>query len=206
MQQKKRTLLYFPIIHAPADLGALREPVRRISVGKLGREAWQRNVELVERLWAAIQQTVTSAGLDYHKLRIYQDGLPDCGRELQIVADLAQAGSHNHQLLLQLIEQGATLMGTEAPDLLLEEYQLMMQIFASGDPEDAARKEAEQKELRTSLLERRDQYIAQRINRTLGKQETGILFLGLLHAITSFLDADISVTYPPYTMARGQVR
>ena len=201
-----RSLLYFPIIHAPADLGALREPVQRISVGKLGRETWQRNVELVEQLWSAIQDTVASAGLDYHKLRIYQDGLPDCGRELQIVADLARAGSRNHQLLLQLIEQGATLMGTEAPDLLLEEYQLMIQIFASGDPEDAARKEAEQKELRKSLLERRDYYIAQRINRTLGKQETGILFLGLLHAVTGFLDADICVTYPPYTMARRQAR
>jgi hypothetical protein len=205
LQSNTRSLLYFPIIHAPADLGALREPVQRISMGKLGKDNWQRNVELVEQLWRAIQDSVASADLDYHKVRIYQDGLPHCGRELQIVADLAKAGSRNHQLLLQLTEQGATLMGSEAPDLLLEEYQLMMEIFASGDLEDATRKEAEQKELRKSLLQRRDQYIAERINLTLGRQETGILFLGLLHAITSFLDADIRVTYPPYTMARGQV-
>ncbi len=115
MQQTARSLLYVPIIHSPADLGALRQPVRRLLMGKLGREVWQRNVNRVERLWSDIREAVTGAELDYDRVRIYQDGLPNCGRELQIVADLANAGSRNHQLLMQLEEKGATIMGTESP-------------------------------------------------------------------------------------------
>jgi DNA-binding response OmpR family regulator len=40
--------------------------------------------------------------------------LPVCGRDLEIVAELAKAGSRNHPLLLRLKGRGALLMGTES--------------------------------------------------------------------------------------------
>ena len=46
------------------------------------------------------------------------------------------------------------------------------------------------------LLKRRDQFIADRINDTLGPGETGILFLGMLHSLGHLLDEQIKVVYP----------
>jgi hypothetical protein len=50
--------------------------------------------------------------------------------------------------------------------------------------------------LRDTLIERRDRYVADRINRTLGAGETGILFMGMLHEVTRSLEPDIQVAYP----------
>jgi hypothetical protein len=46
------------------------------------------------------------------------------------------------------------------------------------------------------LLKKRDRYIAGRINTTLGKGETGILFLGMFHSLQGLLDRNIRVIYP----------
>jgi hypothetical protein len=191
-----RALIYIPIIHTQADMGALARSVRRVTVQKLGRQAWKRNVDVIGRMWAEIRRTVEAWDLPWEKVRLYQDGLPRCGREAEIVADLAKAGSPNHQLLLSLMKRGATLMGTESPALLLEEYRLVQEILAAEDPAEAARIEARHEARSRSLLARRDQYIARRINESLRAGETGILFLGMLHSLDSRLAKDIRVTYP----------
>jgi hypothetical protein len=191
----ERTLIYIPIIHTQADMGALSESIERLKVRRLGRKGWERNLNLVDKLWARIEQAIESLVLPYERLRLYQDGLPVCGREVEIVAELAKAGSRNHQLLLRLREKGARIMGTESSDLLVEEYQLVKQDFASK-PEVARRGEARRKALRDSLLKRRDQYIARRINDTLLEGETGLIFLGMLHSVGPWLDKDIRVVYP----------
>jgi hypothetical protein len=191
-----RTLIYIPIIHTQADMGALSESIQRLKVKRLGRKGWERTVNLVDKLWARIEQAIESLILPYGRVRLYQDGLPVCGREVAIVAELAEAGSRNHRLLLRLREKGATIMGTESSELLVEEYQLVKEVFASGKPKVATRGEARQKALRDSLLKRRDQYIARRINDTLLAGETGLIFLGMLHSVRSWLDKDIRIVYP----------
>ncbi|MCJ7502091.1 MAG: hypothetical protein MUP80_03395 [Acidobacteriia bacterium] len=153
-------------------------------------------MNLVDKLWARIEQAIESLILPYERVRLYQDGLPVCGREVEIITELAKAGSRNHRLLLRLREKGATIMGTESSELLVEEYQLVKEVFASGKPKVATRGEARQKALRDSLLKRRDQYIARRINDTLLAGETGLIFLGMLHSVRSWLDKDIRVVYP----------
>jgi hypothetical protein len=84
-------------------------------------------------------------------------------------------------------------MGTESSELLVEEYQLIKEDFASGKPEFATREEPRRKALRDSLLKRRDEYIAGRINETLRAGEMGLIFLGMLHSLGSWLDKDIRV-------------
>jgi hypothetical protein len=193
---EERTLIYIPIIHTQADMGALSESIERWKVKRLGRKGWERNLNLVDKLWAQIEQAIESLVLPYERVRLYQDGLPVCGREAEIVQELAKAGSRNHQLLLRLREKGARIMGTESSELLVEEYQLVKQDFASGKREVAIRGEARRKALRDSLLKRRDQYIARRINDTLLAGETGLIFLGMLHSVGPWLDKDIRVVYP----------
>jgi len=191
-----RALTYVPIIHTEAEIGTLARPMRRLTIQKFNREAWTRNENVITHMWQEIRRTVEEWTLPWGHVRLYQDGLPRCGREAEIVADLAGAGSPNHQLLLSLMKKGATLMGTESPDLLLEEYRLAQRILAAKDPKEAARLHARHEARRRALLAQRDQYIARRLNESLLAGETGLLFLGVLHSLDSRLAKDIRVSYP----------
>jgi hypothetical protein len=188
-------LIYFPIVHTQADMGALQESVARATLEKTGRAGLARKTAAVDRIWTEIENAIDSLALSFDRVRLYQDGLPVCGREAEIVTELAQAGSRNHQLLLRLMAQGAVLIGTEAGDLLVQEYQLARQSLTTRPPRAAA-VAASRRALSQRLLQRRDQYIAQRINETLKNGETGILFLGMLHQVGQYLAPDVKVTYP----------
>ena len=143
-----RVLLCVPIIHTQADMGALNEPIQRLKVKKLGKKVWERNLELVNNFWTEIEQATENLALPYERVRLYQDGLPVCGRESEIVTHLAKAGSRNHQLLLKLKQKGAVLMGTESAELLVEEYQLAKQVLA----EEMSRNSAGQDQLLDHLV------------------------------------------------------
>ena len=191
----RRTLILIPIIHTQADMGALREPIQRMKAAKLGEKSLERNSEMVNRLWTQIEQTLEGLAIPYERVRVYQDGLPVCGHELEIVSELAKAGSRNHQLLLKLNQKGATIMGTESSELLVEEYQLLQQAFSEPRSKVLARV-VSQGRILDSLLQRRDQFLAARINTTLQQGETGLLLLGMLHSIEVWLAKDIRVVRP----------
>jgi hypothetical protein len=190
-----RTLIYFPIVHTQADMGALQESVARATLEKMGRAGLARKTAAVDRIWTEIETAIDALALCFDRVRLYQDGLPVCGREAEIVTELAQAGSRNHQILLRLMAQGAVLMGTEAGDLLVQEYQLARQALTTRPPR-AAGVAASRRALSQALLQRRDQFIGQRIHETLKNGETGILFLGMLHQVEQYLAPNVKVTYP----------
>lgn len=189
-----RLLLLIPIVHAEADLGSLSGPVKQEYLQQHGVAKWEQHQAAIHGVWAAIDQVVhqviDAMALPYPSVRLYQDGLAESGREAEIVKAVADQGSRNHQLLLELMRKGARLMGTESPGLLVREYQLLHTTrpgqTGAGNP-DAARDDGRQ------LLAERDGYIAQRINATLGAGEIGLLFLGLAHAVEPFLARDIQV-------------
>jgi len=191
----KRKLYYIPIIHTLADMGTLGPSVRAKTLSALGRQGYLQHTAGVERMWTEIERVTAKLPVTPGTVRVYQDGLPVCGREREIVSELAAAGNRNHKLLLKLEERGATLMGTELPELLIEEYKLASAEFPS---EASAGKNIREKQSCDSLLlvEKRDRYIADRINRTLHSGESGILFMGMLHDVPRYLDSDIQVLYP----------
>lgn len=188
----QRTLLYFPVIHTQADMGALGEALARIKVSTLGKRRFTQNAARVDNMWQEIERVLEALPIVTGKTRLYQDGLPVCGHESQIVSDLARAGSRNHQLLLRLVSRGAILMGTESAELLIEEYHLATTLFASLP---AGRAHSLQ-QASAALLERRDRYISHRIDTTLLAGETGLLFLGMLHNVQACLASDIEIRYP----------
>jgi hypothetical protein len=196
LPSSRRVLICVPIIHTQADMGALNEPIQRLKVKKLGKKIWERNLALVNNFWTEIEQATEHLALPYERVRLYQDGLPVCGRESEIVTDLAQAGSRNHQLLLKLKQKGAVLMGTESAELLVEEYQLAKQVLAEEMARGSARPAAQGKTLQDSLLKRRDQFSGRRISQTLLTGETGLLFVGMLHSVEPWFDQDIQVNRP----------
>ena len=197
-----RTLIYIPIIHTETDMGTLGESIRRSTLQKFGRRGLKRKEDMIDNLWTEIERIIDTFDLSYEEVRLYQDGLPVCGREAEIVTELAKAGSRNHRLLLLLMKRGATITGTESLELLMEEYELDKQILAARGAREKARIEVSRKAMIDSLLKRRDRFISDRINSTLCAGKTGILFIGMLHSLRNTLDNDVNVIYPlnpPFT-------
>ncbi|MGC8602654.1 MAG: hypothetical protein ACP5VS_03075 [Desulfomonilaceae bacterium] len=192
---KERKLFYVPIVHTEVDMGALSESIKMAYVKKMGLQAWKRKRDLIERFWNDLESAVDNLNLPYPKTKVYQDGLPlsDKGNDLEIVNKLASSGSRNHKLLKKLIEKGATLVGTESPGLLLEEYNLAMKTLNGAKPSEA---DEAQKMKAEEILKKRDEFIAKRINETLKSGEIGILFIGSLHNVIPLLNPDIEVLAP----------
>jgi hypothetical protein len=183
---RRRRLYYVPILHTAAELGGLEQEVRR----RMGEEVFQQRQRVINAAWDRVEMWASTLEPSLARCKLYQDGLPICGKEEQIVRDLAARQSRNHRLLLRLIERGATLLGTESPELLLSEYELAKAIVSP----DADRKALEP--VAADLLAKRDAFIAQRINQTLGEGEFGILFVGLLHNVHRGLLPDIELVVP----------
>jgi len=127
-----RRLIHVPIVHSQTDLGPIQQRVRQAYIEKGGEEAWKASREAVSEFWQAIDSAMDRIRLDYTKLRLYQDGLPVCGQEERIVSDLAQQGGANYRILLKLTKRGAKIEGTEDPDLLRREYELIMTDLPTG--------------------------------------------------------------------------
>jgi pheromone shutdown protein TraB len=93
-------------------------------------------------------------------------------------------------LLQKLQAKGATLVGTESVSLLLEERQLMGDLLKAKAEKQASLEKAQ------ALLDKRDSFIAARINETLLDDEMAVLFLGMTHNIEAKLDEDILLIQP----------
>jgi hypothetical protein len=199
-----RRLIHIPIIHTLEDMGNLSEAVQRATASRLGAKAWRQKLRAIDQRWSEIERVVERSGLSFDKVRLYQDGLPVCGREREIVEELAGKGSRNHRLLVRLIEKGAILMGTESSELLREEYENIRQSLSPPGRRPVSKAGTLGTGEAETLLKRRDRFIAARINATLRGGETGILFLGMLHSLQGLLDEDIRVTMPALDAPGGK--
>ena len=104
-----RRLIWIPIVHSQADLGSLGDSIRDVYARRFGTGTWEERIKAVDELWQRIGVELERLDLDCPRVRLYQDGLPNCGHEAAIVRDLARAGSQNHQLLEALMARGARI-------------------------------------------------------------------------------------------------
>ncbi len=192
--QCARRLVHVPILHSPADMGSMAEGLASAIIDRFGRRHWEEYVALLDGFWKAVRSEIDGLDLDYQQVDLYQDGLPICGKELDLVTKAAAAGSENHQLLLDLAARGAKLVGTENPKLLLEEYRSVKAALERPAGAAASLKQGQEPQGHAETLSKRDAYIAHRIDSSLRPGRTGILFLGMMHNVESFLPADIVVT------------
>jgi hypothetical protein len=181
-----RALILLQIIHSPSDLGSLSA-----AAGSSRDEAETRlYLEAVEQFWTVVDTVIEGMNLNYKQLKVYQDSLPVCNVVDKIVSDVAASGSKNYALLKTLQEKGATLMGTESPDLLAQEKTLMTDVLLSPYHNSESTEKAK------ALLSQRDMYIGQRINESLADEEMGLIFVGLMHNIEPHISSDIVVIKP----------
>jgi hypothetical protein len=179
------------------------DEIRRRFQEVFGADEWIRRFASVEAMWDGLHHKLGALALPWSRTRLFQDGLPVCGHERKIVEELATKGSHNHKILLALIEKGATLMGTERAELLVKEYrriQRLVQVSREGAPDgllEELRREGDQS------LRDRDAFIAERIDTSLEEGETGILFLGLLHRVDELLEGRFEVRHVIHSLPFG---
>jgi hypothetical protein len=169
-------------------------------IRQYGATRWRQHENTVNAVWAGIKQKILNLKLDYGKVKIYQDGLPLCGKETEIMEDVARRGSHNYNIIKELVKNGAVLIGTEDPKLLIEEYTFYKKIMEIPDIEQRNEAMQKAKKRRDELLVERDKFIAGRIKDTIGANETGLLFLGLEHEANKYLPADIELEYLIYRL------
>jgi len=181
-----RALILLPIIHNPADLGSLSGA----TVSSRNEAQTLQYLDAVEHFWTMVVNVIDEMNLNYQQLKLYQDSLPVCNEVDRIVSDVAASGSKNYALLETLQQKGATIMGTESFDLLLQEKLLMTHLLQSTDRNEDSLVKAQ------ALLNQRDSFIGQRINESLADDEMAILFLGLMHNIEPYLSSDIVVIQP----------
>jgi len=192
-----RRLKYIPIIHSGVEMGSLYGTMKAEYIRRYGVSKWQEHNRVIEDFWKGIRKKVFGLKLDYPKTRLYQDGLPVCGKEMNILQELVKMGSPNHQILMELIRLGAKLEGTEDPNLLIEEYTCLKE--ASAHLEDPKTKRKYQR-LAGSLLRKRDSYMGQRIDKTLQEGETGLLFIGFSHRVNEKLPKEVEIEYVIYRL------
>ena len=183
-------------------MGALSESIKKAYLKKKGLQAWKKKREFIERFWKDLESAVDNLKLPYSRTKVYQDGLPvsDGGKELEIVKKLASSGSHNHALVKKLVDNGAILVGTESPELLMAEYDLaMMTLNGAQESEGQETLKARGEE----ILKKRDGFMAGRIDETLKQGEIGVLFIGSLHNVVPLLSSDIEVIIPEAAVPRG---
>ena len=179
-----RKLFCIPIVHTPEDFGSHLAEVKKEYIARHGLSKWNDHNKTVDKFWQELSEALLALPEDYTKVRLYQDGLPVFGRELEMVEKLAENGNRNYRLLFELVKKGATVMGSEDPKLLIEERDRLIENGAANpDPENPY----------DGLMEQRDQYIAQRIASTLKDGEIGLLFIGALHRVVDKLPKDIQV-------------
>ena len=187
--RKMRRLVHIPIIHTAADLGSLSELVRThymkvwaTPVGTIASKPSKPSRTKSKRISTPSGWTVGSPHLPGRVAHLWLRGADR--------PELAKAGSSNHQLILRLLDQGATQMGTEDPSLLMEEYEMQKRHLARERVAFRAGKHRPEKHL-DRVLQARDAFVVKRISDTLQEGEIGLLFLGALHRFDSLRSTDL---------------
>ena len=187
-----RTLLYVPIIHTSSDLGSLAKDVTERGIVELGQEVWNEHLKTVEGFWNAI--LLYFMYIDELGLKIYQDGMVAEGEIGQkIVEEGTRLGSKNYELVARLLKQGAILIKTEDFNLVKEERDRLLTLTKAKSVTQKLIAFIKYKLVKNRLLNKRDRFIAQRINETLNDGERGVLFIGAFHNVKNFLPGDIQI-------------
>ena len=187
-----RKLYLVPIIHMSSDMGSLAPDFEETSIKVLGQKIWQKHKEIISGFWDSIEQFFRS--IDVKGFKVYQDGLIADGAEgIRIIKEGITQGSKNYQIIGDLLERGAVLVKTEDFSLVKEEYDYIIKLTHSKSRKKREIVALKYNLVRNSLLKRRDEFIAKRINETLREKETGILFVGAYHDVLSKLPNDIQV-------------
>ncbi len=185
-----RKLIYVPILHTLADMGSIAPSLEARGIAIVGKEGWERHKKTISGFWSSLEDYFKS--LEVKGFQIYQDGMCADGElGMKIVNEAAGKGSRNYQLVKKLTSKGAKIMKTEDIAIVKKEAELIKKIANSQSKLKKLAGVLQYKMIKKKLLEDRDRFIANTINKTLDKE--GILFIGAYHDVIPRLEKDIEV-------------
>ena len=187
-----RTIIYVPIIHTSADLGSLAGDVTKRGIADLGEDVWKEHTKTVDGFWDVISHYFDS--VDVSGMKIYQDGMVAEGEVGEkIVEEGLNLGSRNYELVSRLLKRGAILVKTEDFNLVKEERDRLLTLTRAKSITHKLIAFIKYKLVKNRLLNKRDRFIAKKIDETLRYSEKGILFIGAYHNIKKRLPKSIYV-------------
>lgn len=187
-----RTLIYVPIIHTSADLGSIAKDVTKRGIAGLGEDVWKEHRKTIEGFWDGISHYFNLE--DASGIKIYQDGMVAEGEVGQkIVEEGIRSGSKNYEIVSRLLKRGAILVKTEDFNLVKKEHDRLLKITQAKTKLEKLLGFIRYKLTKNILLNKRDRFIAKRIDETLNQGETGIIFIGAYHNIIPQLPKNIQV-------------
>ena len=187
-----KALIYVPIIHTSADLGSLAKDLNRRGIADLGEELWREHIKTVETFWDELSHYFDS--IDVSGMKIYQDGMvAGSGVGQKIVEEGAKSGSKNYELVSELLKRGAILVKTEDFKLVKKERDRLIAITQAKSLPEKLIAFMKYKVIKNRLLNKRDEFIARRIEETLNQDGTGIIFIGAFHNIKERLPKDVRI-------------
>jgi hypothetical protein len=195
-----RKLIYVPILHAQEDPRQSTSTLHKNNIKDMTKGNVDKEMTAVEAMWGGIAAKIEALDLPWKNIRIYQDGAPVCGNELELAMRLAESGSPNFSFILDLIEKGARFEGTEDMDLLIREYDLLSQLLMKKTGAERKAANVEYQAQSRALLAVRDEFIFNRITGTLNKGEMALVFMGVMHRLDKLLEKNFLVSYIIYRL------
>jgi len=187
------SLIYVPVIHTSADLGSLAKDVAKRGISDLGEDLWEEYKKTVDGFWDAIAHYFDS--IDVSGVKIYQDGMVAEGEiGEKIVEEGVKSGSKNYELVSRLLKRGAFLVKTEDFRLVKEERDRLVAITQAKSIIHKIAAFIRYKLVKEKLLDKRDSFIAKRIDETLNHSEKGIIFIGAYHNLKKRIPKGIQIT------------
>ncbi len=195
-------LIYVPVLHTQKEAGEILLSLKGEVAGKPAETSSAEQEKSVKEMWEGIKEKIRKTNISYPSMRIYQDAMPVCGREKVIAEKLSQKSSPNHQLILELVGKGASLEGTEDPELLIKEYDNLSQLISKAFVSVQSYKDSlkEYREKGAELMKQRDAFIAGRIKSTLKEGETPLVFMGVRHELEKLLRGSFVINYIIYRL------
>jgi len=189
-----RNLIYVPIIHTGADLGSLSKDVNKKGIANLGKDVWEKHIKTIDGFWDAILHYFYSIFEPDMKMKIYQDGMVADGEVgMKIVEQGIKSGSKNYELISMFIKKGGVLVKTEDFHLVKKELDSFMSLTKAKTILQKLIALIKYNLIKNILINKRDKFIAKRIDKTLKEDEVGIIFIGAFHKIKKKLPKDIQV-------------
>lgn len=195
-------LIYVPILHTQCEAIAISTAIKDTALACEGMETVSpaEHQESIMDMWSGISRKISETDIPCRSFRIYQDSLPVCGKERYIVEMLAGKNSLNHRLILELLDKGARLEGTEDSDLLVKECDFLNELLGGAGLKDTPAALAEYKVKSSRLMEKRDAFISDRIRSTIQPGETPLVFMGVRHTLERLLGPYFIMNYIIYRL------
>lgn len=203
-----KSLIYVPVLHTRKEAGDILQSLKADEDQPPADTSLAEQEKSVKEMWDGISDKIQNMNISCLTIRIYQDAMPVCGREKEIALKLAQKGSRNHQLILELVKKGAKLEGAEDPELLIKEYDSLNQLIGKAALSIQSYRDSlgEYREKGAKLMKQRDAFIAERIKSTLKEGETPLVFMGVRHELEKLLQGHFVINYIIYRLPFKKIR